>query len=234
VVEARVVAREPPEAPGPGYRTPEWVKNPIELTDTVEPASQVDTAPRKRSRVTLRTLGAVAALMFLLGYFTGRAHVRYELRRAAQDVFTGLGQGFTQLFDAKATKTTPRTVKAEMGRDEQAYMATGLQLYDVRARYYNDIVDGKVAATFGKIKNVGDKALAKVVVTAYFLDKADAVIFENSYPAVLVGSGIVGNGGPLKPNYIREFGFKTKDCPSEWAEGKVKVGITAIEFEEPH
>src|SRR5262249_8853154 len=112
--------------------------------------------------------------------------------------------------------------------DEQSYIVTGVQLYDVRARYYNDIVDGKVAATFGKIKNVGDKTLATVKVTAYFLDKQGAVIFEDSYPAVLVGD----REGPLKPNYIRGFGCKAKACPSEWAEGQVKVGITAIEFGE--
>lgn len=121
-------------------------------------------------------------------------------------------------------------VTTKQKKEAAEYMQRFLEVYEIKSGYREDVIDGKVPAVFGKIRNNGNKTLKKVEVTAYFFDRSGKVIFEDSYPAVLSG-GFMSDDTPLKPNYIKEFGFKSKGCPSEWFEGNVRLAITDIEFE---
>jgi len=85
---------------------------------------------------------------------------------------------------------------------------------------------------FGEVKNAGDRAVSKVEITIYCLDKNGSPIFEKSYDPVLVSKFPFGDSNaPLKPGYSRRFGVKVDDAPSEWS-GKVEVKVTKIAFAE--
>jgi len=112
------------------------------------------------------------------------------------------------------------------------YIKSFVSVYEIEAKYYDDMLDGRIAAVFGKIKNTGTRTLKKVKVTAYFLDKAGKRIHEDSYYPIYEGGFDLGDSdrSPLKPDYIRKFGYKAKGCPAEWAEGRVDVVVEDIEF----
>jgi len=83
---------------------------------------------------------------------------------------------------------------------------------------------------FGEVKNGGDRAMSKVEITIYCLDKNGSPIFEKSYHPVLVSDLSFGDSNaPLKPGYSRKFGVMVDDAPSEWG-GKVEVKVTKIAF----
>ncbi|MCD6317586.1 hypothetical protein J7M02_00785 [Candidatus Aerophobetes bacterium] len=86
-------------------------------------------------------------------------------------------------------------------------------------------------AIFGKVINHGNRTLRKVKVTVYFLGKDGKPIAEEDYYPVLVTEFSFDNK-PLKPGYIKEFGYVVGDkVPSEWS-GKARAKISDIEFQE--
>jgi hypothetical protein len=169
------------------------------------------------------------------GYFLGREHIKHEMRSALKDAVAGLGEGLQEAFGGshgnRGTSASPAE-KYEKKRDGTIvkYIRDSMEAYDVSSSYRNDFVDGRVAVVSGKIKNKGARTLSRVEVTAYFLDGSGNEIFENSFLPVLA-SGIMADDTPLRPNYIKEFAFKTSGCPSEWQEGRVRLAITDLEFE---
>ena len=86
---------------------------------------------------------------------------------------------------------------------------------------------------FGTIVNNGDRTLKKVELTVYFLNEAGVTVGEEDYYPVLVTEySFGGDNKPLKPNYVKDFGYTVKDsAPSTW-DKKVKGKITDIEFAE--
>jgi hypothetical protein len=83
---------------------------------------------------------------------------------------------------------------------------------------------------FGEVKNGGDRAVSKVEITIYFLDKHGSPIFEKSYHPVLVSALSFGDSNaPLKPGYSRKFGIEVNGAPTDWG-GKVEVKATNIAF----
>jgi len=88
-----------------------------------------------------------------------------------------------------------------------------------------------VPGVFGTIVNNGDKTLKKVEITVYFLNDKGAVIGEEDFHPVLVSEySFGGDNKPLKPNYVKDFGYSVEDsAPSSWSK-KAKVKITNIEF----
>lgn len=170
---------------------------------------------------------------FAVGYLVGREHLKYQIRNGVADVV----QAFSKGISAAATGTA-RPAEEKQGAEDvvaatalvEAYKPY-LKLYDVRAGYESDLLDGRVAVVWGKLKNSGTKTLSKVEVTAYFLDPTSTRIYEESYPAVLAGAlSFSSDDSPLKPGYIRTFGFKATGCPKEWKAGAVECAITGIEF----
>lgn len=90
-----------------------------------------------------------------------------------------------------------------------------------------------VPGIFGTIVNNGDRTLKKVEITVYFLDKNGTIIGEKDfYPVWVFMYSLGGDNKPLKPNYVKDFGYSVENySPSTWA-GKVKGKITNIEFAE--
>ena len=80
----------------------------------------------------------------------------------------------------------------------------------------------------GKIRNTGNQILDTVQITVYFLNSAGTRIGEKSYSPISAYS-IMGDKTPLKPNYVRDWGYVVEDAPSGWAK-KVEVVITDITF----
>lgn len=110
-----------------------------------------------------------------------------------------------------------------------------VQLYDLEAKYHENMFTGKEPGIRFKIKNNGDKTLKEVEVTVYFKDKNGEIVFEEDYHPVLVSEYSFTDSKPLKPNYVWSMGkykyYSAESVPSEWKEGAVTAKITNIEFE---
>ena len=72
-------------------------------------------------------------------------------------------------------------------------------------------------AVVGKIINNGDRSLKKIQITIYFLGRKGSPIAEAEYHPVLVTEfSFGGNNTPLKPGYVRDFGYVVGDeAPSD-------------------
>lgn len=123
-----------------------------------------------------------------------------------------------------------REVEAAILHEKQNYIG------NVKLKNFK-IADGErfgmpVKGVFGTIVNQGDRTLDKVKVTVYFLDKAGNVVGEKDYHPVYVSGYSLGGNKPLKPNYVKDFGYSVDDdAPSAWAE-RAKAKITDIAFAE--
>lgn len=83
---------------------------------------------------------------------------------------------------------------------------------------------------FGTIINHGKRTLTHVQITVYFLDKNGTIIGEKDFHPVLVSKYSTRDNKPLKPNYVKDFGYSIEgSAPSLWG-GKVKAKISDIEF----
>lgn len=82
---------------------------------------------------------------------------------------------------------------------------------------------------YGSVRNLGDKTLKRVKATFYFLNKEGVRVGEKSF-LVISNFPILADDGPLKPNYVKDFGFSVEDdAPSEWS-GRLEAEITEIGF----
>lgn len=110
---------------------------------------------------------------------------------------------------------------------EAAYTAEHLEVYDVRAKFTDSYLYGKVPGVRFKLRNTGEKELARVDVTVYFKDAVGTVIAEEVF---------YGFDKPLKPGYIWQMEqgsfYTVKSVPSEWQEGSVAAEVTGIRFSE--
>ena len=152
-------------------------------------------------------------------------------------VFGSVGMKEVSKIDSSTdTDTSTQIAEQEKGvvstpkvDPEKDYISKHLSLENVKVgegygRYDVPGYDSKKPTVEGKIRNNGDKSLSRVEITVYFLDANDKRIGEKT-------SSFMGDSTPLKPNYIRDFGYVVlEDAPSEWAK-KVEVLITDISFE---
>lgn len=127
--------------------------------------------------------------------------------------------------------------EAQASREQADYIAKYLTVYDLRARYFDSLLDGRIPGVEFKIKNNGDRTLDEVKVRVVFQDKDGKAIAEEEYYPVLVTSSGIGDNKPLRPNYIwrQESGrfYSAKKVPSEWVPGRATATITDIEFSSP-
>jgi len=118
---------------------------------------------------------------------------------------------------------------------EQQYIKDSLVLESVivgegYGKYDTPGYSTKKPTVEGKIRNNGNKSLSMVEITVYFLDASGKRIGEKTYTPIYTSS-FMGDSTPLKPNYVRDFGYVVnEDAPSEWA-NKVEVIISDIVFE---
>lgn len=135
---------------------------------------------------------------------------------------------------APATAGAPVDAATPNDAEKTAYIRDHLKVYDLDARYYDSMLDGRVPGVEFKIKNNGSRTLNKVTVRVVFYDAEDKPIAEEEYYPVLVTSSGIGDNTPLRPNYIwqQEQGqfYSAKSVPSEWKTGKATATITEIEF----
>jgi len=121
-------------------------------------------------------------------------------------------------------------------KEKQEYLSK-VNLYDLKAKYYETYLEKKVPGVEFKIKNKGNRTLKEVQITVYFKDAKGTIIAEMQYHPVLVTKySFSGDNKPLKPNYIwqQERGkfYKADSVPTEWKEGAVSANVTNIEFAE--
>ena len=90
--------------------------------------------------------------------------------------------------------------------------------------------DKKKPTVQGKVRNTGNQILERVEITVYFLDSTRTRIGEKEYTPISSYS-IMGDDTPLKPNYVRDWGYVVSDAPDGW-DKKVEVVITDITFGE--
>lgn len=124
----------------------------------------------------------------------------------------------------------------ELSAEKAAYIRDNLKLYDLKARYFDSMLDGRVPGVEFKIKNSGTRTLNEVTVRVVFQDKdGNPIAEEEYYPVLVTEMSFSGNNKPLRPNYIwqNEPGkfYGAKAVPSEWSEGKAVATITDIVFE---
>ncbi len=125
--------------------------------------------------------------------------------------------------------------KAQASREQAEYITKYLTVYDLRARYYDSLLDGRVPGVKFKIKNNGNRTLNRVTVRVVFQDKDGKPIAEEEYyPVLVTNSGLSDSDTPLRPNYISQQDSDTfytaKNVPNEWDPGRATATITEIEF----
>lgn len=136
---------------------------------------------------------------------------------------------------AMAGQDLPGTTAEGPSGEEAAYIRQNLRLYDLEAKYFDSMLDGRVPGVDFKIKNNGNRTLNNVEVRVVFHDAEGKPIAEEEYQPVLVSEYSFGeNNTPLRPNYIWQNEpdrfYTAKAVPTEWAEGKATATITDIEF----
>ncbi len=120
----------------------------------------------------------------------------------------------------------------ESFEEKQAYIKNVI-LKDFKVSEGKKYGFGKtVPGVFGTIVNNGDRSLKEVEITVYFLNDEGTIIGEEDFHPVLVSEYSFGEDNkPLKPNYVKDFGYSVEDyAPSSWSK-KAKAKITNIEFE---
>jgi hypothetical protein len=136
----------------------------------------------------------------------------------------------TNVSGSAATAMTANGPSAE----EAAYIKQNLRLYDLRTKYYDSMLDGRVPGVDFKIQNNGNRTLNHVTVRVVFYDAAGNPISEEEYNPVIVSDYSIGDNMPLRPHYIwqqeSDKFYEAKNVPSEWDEGKASATITDIEF----
>jgi hypothetical protein len=141
----------------------------------------------------------------------------------------------SEMVNAKiGLKETEKEIKSF--EEKQTYIENVI-LYDLKAKYYETFLDGKIPGVEFKLKNKGDRTLKGVDIAVYFKDDNGTIIAEEDYHPVLVSEYSFGNDNkPLKPNYVWQMErgkfYQAKSVPSEWKEGAVSAKITDIEFDE--
>ena len=121
-------------------------------------------------------------------------------------------------------------------QEKKEYINNKIKVYDVKAKYMDSLLDGRVPGLIFKIKNNGKKTLSKLEITFYYKNKKGDIIYENSYTPIDSSNIYVGTGTEkeLKPNYVWQLEsdkfYTDKKVPKEWKEGSIEYKITNIEY----
>jgi hypothetical protein len=202
-------------------------------------------------------LGAGAGLLIYLGALASRSEDKFTVQwsdriakmtgAASLLLFLGVvSAGIFQYFgashaDVSAPKEPPLAAPSvasshpdKLSAEKVAYIRDKLQVYDLNAKYYNSLLDGRIPGVRFKIKNSGDRTLNRVTVKIVFFDAAGKAISEEEYHPILVSEYSVGDNKPLRPNYVWQDAsdkfYSAKSVPSEWKTGSASATITEIEF----
>jgi len=156
-----------------------------------------------------------------------------ELRRddKLDEALATLEEALTLDPDREEAKTARDEVAAEVeaAAERRDYRESQVTLEGFRIERKRRFGFGDPEpAVVGTLKNQGERTLSHVWVTVYFLGADGEPIAEKSYAPV----SEYGGEGPLKPGYVRDFGYFVRDAaPSEWS-GKARAEVGDIRFEE--
>lgn len=171
----------------------------------------------------------VAGTLLLSSY---HAYQAFSDNKAAQPL-VAVAASSTASIDAKPSTAIP-TPQQQAELDAVSYVSK-VQLYDINARYFDAVLDGRVPGIEFKLKNTGDRTVTEVDVTVYFKDKDGNTIAEQTYYPVLKNEYSSSPYTPLKPGYIwqpeRGRFMSAKSVPSEWKAGSVEAKVTAVKLE---
>lgn len=145
---------------------------------------------------------------------------------------------YEEVLELDSEMVEAKKAKAEIEKEIEAFEEKRSYISNVelkefkvgKGRRYS--FEGPQPAIFGKVVNHGNRTLRKVEVTVYFLGRDGQPIAEEDYYPVLVTEFSFGDDNkPLRPGYIKEFGYVVGDkTPSEWS-GKARAKITDIDFQ---
>lgn len=110
------------------------------------------------------------------------------------------------------------------------FSKVGINVYGVRGFMGNGTLkclDYKCPTVQGQIRNDSKDTFGRVEVTASFRDSNGKVIFEDTFTPVSSGM-FSSNNMPLKPGFIRNFGWVVPDCPSECVANTVTVRVSDV------
>lgn len=157
-----------------------------------------------------------------------------------QSLIESAAQRVAEAEEAEAKRAlelqAEQEIEAQAEIELQDYIVNNLELYEVEAKFMDSLLDGKVPGVTFKIKNSGDRTLDRIKVVAYFLDSTGGVIAEEDFYPVTNSPYSLSDSKPLKAGYIWQIEsgkfYSAKSVPTEWAEGRVRVEITEIQFAE--
>ena len=154
-----------------------------------------------------------------------------SMTKSASDV---MAESVRRIEQAQAEAQRNETArKAERGRAAQDYIANNVDLYDVEARFFDSLLDGRIPGVTFKLKNRGDRTLESVRVCVQFEDVNGKVISEETFQPISRHS-FQANSRPLKAGFVWQIEagslFAAKSVPSEWVEGRVTAKVVDVEF----
>lgn len=191
--------------------------------DDVDDAGEIDTRSTNLAAIASFILGTVALGVILFHHVDDGDDVAAVTEDGADN------EDFSELFEMDADADMKGGTKAE----RLSYARQYVDVYDLEAKYYDSLLDGRIPGVDFKIKNNGNRTLDRVEVTVEFLDADGNAIAEENYTPVLAGS-YMSDGGPLRPNYIwrQERGrfLSAKSVPEEWQSGSARARVTDIGF----
>ena len=145
----------------------------------------------------------------------------------------GSGSKSNTIIKNKNDSTSVITSKTD--DDKETYLKNYLKIEDLKVgkgygRYDMPGYSTEKSVVSGKIRNTGKKVLSRVEITIYFLDSEGKRIGEKSY--IPISHFSVDDDSPLKPNYVRDWGYVVdENAPSGWSK-KVEAVINDLSFSE--
>ena len=156
---------------------------------------------------------------FVIGYFVGREHVKYTLRKSIKEVFRP-----SQEINLGDKPKISGAEKAKIDQEKRDYIKH-IRIYNLEYFEYESL--GRIKrGVEGKLQNIGDRSLKEVVINFTFLDKDMKPIFENEDNVFILKDW---DKHPIKPNYITDIYYSSDDVPNECS-GKFEYKITDIIF----
>jgi hypothetical protein len=179
------------------------------------------TSARSFFSLRAKTLAIVGLVVVVAVGTWGAAKIGY--RRSALMQSVEPASAIPHLKDSTQTDRTSTEVSQYLAKIDLSGVEGGMRKGGLTC------FDHECAAVWGRFKNTGDRTVSKVVITAYFPNSTGQIIFEKRHIALLAG-GRMSEDSPLRPGYIKEFGYVVGDCPTECVPENVRVSVTDLSF----
>lgn len=179
----------------------------------------------------LRGFRSIGLPLVATGLCAASIGIAMNMTKRASDAIGESARRFDQIRADAERKAAAS--KAEKLRESDDYVAKHVDLYDVQARYFDSLLEGRIPGVSFKLKNRGQRTLSRVQVNVQFEDSEGHVISEADFVPISEFS-LDDNGRPLKPGFVWQIDagsmFTAKSVPSEWCEGRVKARISSVSF----